>query len=51
MYKVADNVYGETEFYNHGDEVTVETHLYYVAYDIFVYILFHTRGVLFVTNS
>lgn len=33
MYKVADNVYGESECYDHGDEVRVETHLYFVDDD------------------
>lgn len=33
MIKVADDVYEETECYSHGDEVTVETHLYYVDDD------------------
>lgn len=33
MYKVADDVYGETEFYNNGKEFRVETHLYYVDGD------------------
>ena len=30
MIKVADDVYEETECYSHGDEVTVETRLYFV---------------------
>ena len=33
MIKVADDVYAETECYSHGNEVTVETHLYYVDGD------------------